>query len=168
MEVVNIIIKTNLSDVYFVSDDENERFDEWFNKKLLDAKFFDWSKQDKPAGIPGVETLNLYVNEFDDAHTVVVFVDVDEGAHSFDELYDNTELLDYIERSLAPKVIDELNALCSDITLPMHEHYFDDMIFGEDDEFYAIIHPSGSKGYTVSPYIRDEQFVLEYDYDVYV
>ena len=167
MEVVNIIIKTNLSNVYFRSDDENERFDDWFIKQLTKAGVFGWSMQDNPVGIPGVETINLYVNEFDDAHTLVVFADIDEGSHSFDELYDNEDLLNYIDRELAPKVLDELNALCSKVTVPMYEGDFTDMMFSEDDEFYAELRPSG-KGYTVSPYIRDEQFVLEYDYDVYV
>jgi len=167
MTYISLEIKTSLSNAFFYYEEDTDRFDEWFKNKLSDAGLFNWVMYDNPQGIPEVSTLELFVNDFDYQHTLDVSIKVDDGTHDFDELYDNTALLDYIERDVAPRAIRELNEICNQVTIPMIGGTFNDLMFSENNEFYALIHSYG-KDYFVSPDLKEEQFYAEDDYEVYV
>jgi len=167
MTDINLEIRTALSDAFFYSSDDNDRFDEWFKDKLSDAGLFNWIMQDTPQGIPGVSALELFVNDFDDQHILDVSIRVDDGIHDFDELYDNDALLNYIEREVAPKAIQELNEICSSVTVPMVDGTFNDLKFGEDNEFYILVNYYNKKYFT-SPYLKEEQFYIDDSFEVYV
>ena len=104
-----IRFKTTLSDAFFLEDEDNDRFDEWFGEQLVKKGLFNWELEDTPEGILDGTKLSLYVDEFTYKHELEVFVKVDDGSHTYEELDDNSELYDYIERDLAYRVIDEIN-----------------------------------------------------------
>ena len=86
---ISINFKTSLSDAFFDYDEDNEKFDEWFEEKLRNTGLYDWRLEDYPTNIPGVSKLSGYINAFDDAHIFNVQISVDDGAHSGDELAEN-------------------------------------------------------------------------------
>ena len=168
MTDVSIHFKTSISNVFFYADEDENRFYEWFNDKLADLGLFKWEMIDNPVGLPGITKLTVYVNEFSDYdHDICAIVDVDDGTHSFEEIYTNQDLLDYIDRELAPRIIDELNALL-DISIPTNGgKSFSDLKF-DDGEFYSVLHHTAQYGYFVAPHIEDTKFQVVYDFEVYV
>ena len=162
---ISIDIKTSLSDAFFYSDADTESFDEWFQEKLSKVGLYDWRLEDFPTGIPNVSKLSGYVNEFDDSHEIHVQISVDDGTHSVDELADNDDLFNYIERTLVYRIIDELNELCKDLSIPMNNGSFRDLKF-DDEEFYGLMYYSEDLGYYLSPRIRNYKFEIYPDFDV--
>ena len=163
----SIVFKTILSDAYFYEDEDNDRFDEWIGEQLSNAGLFAWEFEDFPVGIAGITKLSLYVNDFTYKHELEVVVKVDDDSHTFDELADNDALFNYLERDLAYRIIDELNKVCEDISFPMNNDSFNDLKF-DDNEFYSMLMYSRSSGYFVSPYIKNEQFEIYRDFEVYL
>lgn len=162
---ISIDIKTSLSDAFFYGDADNEKFDEWFNDKLKNAGLYDWEFEDFPTGIPNVSKLSGYVNEFDDSHKINVQISVDDGTHSVDELADNDDLFNYIERTLVYRIIDELNEICKDISIPMNDGSFRDFKF-DGEEFYGLIYYSANHGYYIDPRITNSRFEVYPDFEI--
>jgi hypothetical protein len=164
MADVSITLKTTLSDVFFYADEDNEQFDDWFSDKLSKTGIYDWEFIDNPVGLNGISELKIYVNMFDEYdHTFNVSVDVDNGSHSFDDIYDNAELLDYIEHTIAPQVVSELNDMISDIVIPMVNGSFNEMKFS-DGEFFALLYSNANDFYLPSR-LKNEIFSID-DYVV--
>ena len=84
-----IRFKTTLSDAFFLEDEDNDRFDEWFGEQLVKKGLFNWELEDTPEGILDGTKLSLYVDEFTYKHELEVFVKVDDGSHTYEELDDN-------------------------------------------------------------------------------
>ena len=162
---ISIDIKTSLSDAYFYGDADNERFDEWFKDRLFKIGLFDWKLEDFPTGIPNVNKLSGYVNSFEDNHKLYIHISVDDGIHSDDELADNDDLFNYIERKLVYRIIDELNEICKDLSIPMNNGSFNDLKF-DDEEFYGLMYYSADYGYYISPRIKNSQFQIYPDFEV--
>lgn len=167
MADMSIQIKTSISDAFFYEEEDNDRFDEWLSDKLMQAGLFDWKLEDTPNNILGVTNLSAYVNEFDYNHELIVDIKVDDGVHSFDELADNDDLFNYVERKLSYKIIDELNEICNTISFPMNDGTFADFKF-DDSEFFSMVMYSPSMGYFISPRIQDSQLQLYRDFEVVV
>lgn len=161
---IALTIKTSLSDAFFYSDEDNENFDEWLHEKLSNAGLFDWEFEDLPTDVPGITKLTGYVNTFDDDHTIDIYIHVDDDVHSGDELADNDALFNYIERKLAYRLIDELNAICGNVSFPMNNGSFRDLKF-DDGEFYGMINHSGEYGYFISPRIQESQLQVYPDFE---
>lgn len=159
--------KTSLSDEFFYADEDNEKFDEWLIDQLKKAGLFDWNSVDAPVGIAGVATLSMYVNEFSDYHAIEVIIDVDDGSHDFDELADNAELNNYIERDLAYRILDELNAICADVVFPMNNGSFKYLKF-DGEEFYSVLLYNEDQGYLISPYIKNEHLEIYRDFELFI
>lgn len=168
-EYVTIKFKTSLSNVFFYETDDNDRFDEWFNEELQKVGLYDWQITDHPTGIPDISELGITIGEFSTYdHNLYVTVQVDNVVLSYEELADNQQLLDYIERNIAPQVITELNNLLSGISLPMRDGTdFYKMKFDEN-EFYCLLGYSEKYGYYPSGNIKNTPFLIEDDYEVYV
>ena len=167
MADISIHFKTSLSNAFFHSDDDNDRFNEWFTEQLSQAGVFDWTFTDTPAGFPGITELSAYINEFTDEHDFYVVVDVDNDTHSFDELYDNEALLDYIDRDFAARLLEEFNK-AFDISVPTNGgKSFADLKF-DDGEFYSLLFYTEQYGYFAAPHIENTKFQIVYEYDVYV
>ena len=166
---ISINFKTSLSNAFFHEDEDNDRFAEWFNDVLAESGLYKWELIDNPVGIPGISELRVGVAEFAwDDHDMLVSVHVDNDTHDFDELADNQQLLDYIERNIAPKVMDELNALLSDISLPMSEGKDFYALKFDGNEFYCMLGYSEKYGYYPYVNLRNTPFIIEYDFEVYV
>lgn len=164
---VTVKIETNLRNVFFSNEQENDNFDEWFREQLDKTKFFSFILTSHPYGIPGVSKLYFTPAEFTYKHYIEVHVRVDDGNQEFEELADNEELLDYIESSV-PNVIERLNEFAQQIKIPMYEgESFRNMKFS-DEEFYCIL-GSGSKN-ICNPVGRffNTPFELFNDYEVFV
>ena len=162
---ISIDIKTSLSGAYFYGDADNERFDEWFKARLLKIGLFDWKLEDFPTGIPNVSKLSGYINTFDDNHEINVQISIDDGIHSDDEIANNDDLFNYIERKLVYRIIDELNEICKDLSIPMNNGSFSDLKF-DDEEFYGLMYYSVDYGYYISPRIKNSQFQIYPDFEV--
>ena len=162
---ISVEIKTSLSDAFFYQDEDNEKFDEWFQNKLQQIGLYDWRLEDAPMGIPGISKLSGYVNEFDDEHKLCVFIRVDDGTHSGDELAENDDLFNYIERTLVDRIIDELNALCNALTIPMYNGSFRELKF-DGEEFYSMLYYSEQYGFYVSSQLKNSQFEIYPDFEV--
>ena len=162
-----LTFQTSLSKEFFYDAGDTERFDAWFTEQLNKAGLFDWRLEDAPVGIAGVTTLSMYVNEFNDYHTVDVFIDVDDGSHELDELADNAALCRYIERDLAYRILDELNAICESIVIPMNNGTFVDLKFA-NEEFYSVLMYNTNYGYYVNPRIKSTQFELYRDFELLI
>ena len=159
--------KTSLSDEFFYDDEDNGKFDAWLIDQLNKAGLFDWNSVDTPVGIPGVTTLSMYVNEFNEDHTIEVVIDVDGGSHDFDELADNAELNNYIERDLAYRILDELNAICTDVVFPMNDGSFKYLKF-DGEEFYSVLLYTEDQGYRISPFIKNEHLEIYRDFELLI
>lgn len=164
-DIISINIKTSISDAFFFEEEDNDRFDLWLNEKLHQAGLFDWKLEDTPGNLPGVSTLSAYVNEFDYKHEIQVYIDVDNGEHSLDELATNDALFNYIDRTLVYRIIDELNAICNNISFPMNDGTFADLKF-DDNEFFSMVMYSPSMGYFISPRIQSSQLQVYPDFDI--
>ena len=162
---ISIDIKTSLSDVYFYDNDDNERFDDWFDDQLTKIGLYSWKLEDFPTDIPNVSKLSGYINTFDDSHEINIQISVDDGAHSGDELAANDDLLNYIERKLVYRIIDELNEICRDLSIPMNDGSFRDLKF-DDEEFYGLISDSANHGYYISPRLANSRFEVYPDFEV--
>ena len=164
-----IVYETSLSDAFFLEDEDNRRFDEWFEEKLTPTGLYGWELKDTCTTTTGTFELVVRVNDYNynNDHKLVVVVEVDDDAHSYDELADNKELGDYIERTLAYKILDEINELCKNISYPTNNGTFDDMKF-DDNEFFGLIHYHPQYGFYLNPQIRNSQFELYKDFDVYL
>lgn len=158
---------TSLSSVYFYNDQDTDRFDEWFGEQLTKAGLFEWRMTDTPKGIAGVAKLSIYVNTFDYKHKVSVGIVVDDDSHDLDELADNVALCRYIERDLAYRILDELNAICESIVIPMNNGTFDDLKF-DNEEFYGVLMYNTDYGYYVNPRIKNTQFELYRDFELLI
>lgn len=167
MRDFTIKITTSLSDAFFFEDEDNNRFDEWFQYRLTDCGLFDWELEDLPQNIPGVRKLSASVNDFDYNHNLNINIYVDGGGNSLDDLADNDDLFNYIERKLVYRIIDELNKVCEDVSIPMNNGTFNDFKF-DDNEFFAEIIHSPSLGYFISPNIKDSTFQIYPEFEVYV
>lgn len=157
--------KTSLSNEFFYDDEDTEKFDAWLIDQLYKAGLFDWSSKDTPVGIVGVTTLSMYVNAFRDDHTIEVFIEVDGGSHDLDELADNEDLCRYIERDLAYRILDELNAICADVVFPMNNGSFKYLKF-DGEEFYSVLLYTEDQGYLISPGIKNEHLEIYRDFEL--
>ena len=167
MYYISIRVNTNLTDKYFDEDEDSDRFNEWFEQVLTKHHIFDFVVPFNPDNIEDVSTLTVTVDEFDYRHCLYFRVSVDDGSHDFDWLADNAKLLNYVETQVAPEVIDLLNSMVSDITVPMTDGTnFSYLKF--DTEFYAMISYSENYGYRPYADIINTPFVLEYDFEVFV
>lgn len=164
-ETISIDFKTTLSDAFFDNDEDNENFNEWFGEKLRNTGLYGWRLEDYPTNIPGVSKLSGYINEFDDDHIINVQISVDDGAHSGDEIAENDALFNYIERTLADKIVDELNAFCKDLVIPMYNGSFRELKF-DGEEFYSLLYYSEQYGFYVSSQLRNSQFEIYSDFEV--
>ena len=166
---ISIRFKTSLSNAFFYEDEDNDRFNEWFGEQLSKVGLYHWEMIDNPTGIEGVSELKIIVSDFDaDDHNMFVSVHVDNDTHDFDELADNQVLLDYIERNIAPKVIDELNDLLSGILLPMNEGNDFYQLKFDGNEFYCLLGYSEKFGFYPMGRLQNTPFVVEDDFEVYV
>jgi len=166
---ISIQFKTNLSNAFFDNEEDTDRFDKWLTDKLTDAGLFNYSPELNPTGLPGISKLQVLVDEFDYRHILYARVLVDDYAHTFDEIYDNTELLDYVEREVAPMLVEEFNKIISGISFPMSREGrdFSGMKF-EYEEFYCVLGYSENYGYFPSGRIQSATLVIEDDFEVYV
>ena len=162
---ISIHIKTSLSDAFFDEDADNEKFDKWFDDKLKDAGLYDWTFEDFPTNVPGVSKITGRFIDFDDNHIVTIWLTIDDNTHSEDELAENDDLFNYIERKLAYSIIDELNGLCNDLSIPMYAGSFRELKF-DGEEFYSLLYYSEKYGYFVSSELKNSQFQLYPDFEV--
>ena len=165
---ISIRFKTNISDTYFDSEDDSDQFDEWFRSVLKELGIFDYSLVLTPRDAPGAQKLAITVDDFDYKHYLEVRVRVDDDKYTFDELYDNDPLLNYIDREVAPKLVTELNNVLTEGSLPMSQgDSFHNLKF-DNGEFYCLLGYSSKFGFFPSGMIQNVPFVIEDDYDVYV
>ena len=167
---INISFTTNISNTYFDDKDDTDRFDEWLNKLLLSKGFFDYGPTFTPEGVPGISKIVIRIDEFDYNHDISVHVNVDDYTHTFDELYDNEALIRYMEKEVAPTLVDEFNKLLADehIVFPMSRGgtEFRDMKF-EYGEFYCMLGHTDKYGYYPYGDVREASLVVE-DFEVSV
>lgn len=166
---ITIRFKTCISDIYFDDEEDSNNFDEWLNDQLSRNGLFKYSLVLNPVGIPGVEKLEVVVDEFDYNHYLDVRVIVDDNSHTFDEVYDNQELLDYVEREVAPMLVTEFNNVANEISFPMSDSgtSFSYMKFASG-EFYSMLGYTEKYGYYPYKDVRSVPFTVEDDYEVYV
>ena len=153
--MIYIKYTTSLEDAFFFESEDNYRFEEWFNTQLQDL--FAQEFEDFPEGVPGVIKISGQLSEFDYKHELYVELQVYTDQHSEDELEANDALFTYLDRTLAYKLLDELNAICNTITFPTNNGTFEDMKF-DDNEFFGLIHYDPKHGYHLNPRIKNSQF----------
>ena len=88
--------------------------------------------------------------------------------YSFDELADNETLLDYIDRVVAPDLIQEFEALLTNVSLPMSNGTSFSNLKFDNEEFYSLLGYSEKYGFFPIGAIKNTPFLVEDDYEVYV
>jgi len=167
-DYVSIKYKTTISDVYFASDEDSERFDDWFIGVLTEVGIMGYSTVITPQGVPGISKLEISVDSFDYTHYLEMRVLVDDGVYSYDELADNDVLLDYIDRVVAPDLIQEFDALLTNVSLPMHNGTSFRNLKFDNEDFYCLLGYSEKHDFFPIGAIKNTPFLVEDDYEVYV
>lgn len=167
-DYVSIKYKTTISDMYFASEEDSERFDDWFIGVLTEVGLMGYSTVITPQGVPGVSKLEISVDSFDYTHYLEMRVLVDDGVYSYDELADNEVLLDYIDRVVAPDLIQAFDALLANVFLPMSNGTSFRNLKFDNEEFYCLLGYSEKYGFYPSGTIENTPFLVENDFEVYV
>ena len=155
------LLKTNVSDAFFVERKSDVDFVDWINK--LGRSVFSAQYSIELTGIEGLTGMTIQAEEFTSDHELSVVVSLITDSNDPAEFIYNEELMRYIETDAMTAFIDLFNS-ASDIIFPMHEDSFNDIEF-RDDEFFARVYLSSGRSRYESLPIATVTLAAVYDFD---
>ena len=119
---------------FFADTGSNREFDRWLNHV---DDLFSISIDLQPVRFEGIDSINLFVNAFDDDHNLTIGISVNSVGASRSDIMYNNELIYDIENELIPDFVQRFNSVC-DLSFPTVRGSFEDFLF-LDEEFYLRV-----------------------------
>ena len=156
-------IKTNISNVFFDTEGDNRRFNDWLNDRLNEN---DWivNAMSFDCPIEGINSIVVFAVEITNNNIMDTEIQVD-SEFDYDTLRNMDDLYSYITDTVIPQFIDAFNTNCQ-ITFPTTQNgNFKWMMF-DKDSFYTKVYFSDSNNRYMNVSVQPEVLYLIPDFEI--
>ena len=156
-------IKTNISNVFFDTEGDNHRFNDWLNDRLnenawvVDAMSFD-------CPIEGINRIVVFAVEITNNNIMDTEIQVD-SEFDYDTLRNMDDLYSYITDTVIPQFIDAFNANCQ-ISFPTTQNGNFKWMSFDKDSFYTKVYFSDSNNRYMNVSVQPEVLYLIPDFEI--
>lgn len=156
-------IKTNISNAFFASEDDDHNFVNWVNDRLNENEWVvNTMSFDCP--IEGINSITAIVLELTDEHILDTEIQVD-SEYDYDTLRNMDDLYAYIEGTVVPQIIDAFNNNCQ-IGFPTTKSDDFKWMHFDGENFYTKVYFSDSNNSYMNVAIQESSLYLIPDFEL--